>query len=85
MKPKYSRIRVHPPQHERRMSITALFRRWNKPYEATQPSSMLAWRYEREFARMHRTKPRRTMVGMLRAMTDNPHLFHGAHFRAEYD
>ena len=82
---RYSRVSIHPPQRTRSRALLSLFRHWTAPHKRTPTSSMASWRYEREFARMSRTKPRRTAVGMARAATQNVHLFHGAHHRAEWD
>ena len=47
--------------------------------------SLFDWRYERNLARLARTKPNRLKIGFVRAMTGNPFFFNGAHVGAEND
>jgi hypothetical protein len=47
-------------------------------------SSLSAWRWEREAARLERTKPHRFIVGYIRAFI-GPHYFAGAYAGAEND
>jgi hypothetical protein len=54
------------------------------PHKPTKASSLLAWRYERQLARVARTLVRRNTVGYIRAFV-GPHYFAGCYAGAEND
>lgn len=74
----------HRKIHIKRATLVQLFADpvVRKNYKRT---SLADWRYERELARLGRTKPNRLKVGLVRASTGNPFFFNGAHVGAEND
>ena len=74
----------HKTIHIKRATLVQLFARpaVSKP---RRPRSIAEWKYDRELAKLARTKPNRLKVGLVRAMTGNPFFFNGAHVGAEND
>jgi len=68
----------------RRRTPTQAMRHWLKPYKPTTPTSMEDFHYERDLARLSRTKPHRAAIGLVRAF-GSPFYFHGAYVGAEND
>ena len=75
----------HKTIHIKRATLVQLFA--DDPVERKnfKRRSLFDWRYERDLARLARTKPNRLKIGFLRAMTGNPFFFNGAHVGAEND
>jgi hypothetical protein len=74
----------HKRIHIKRATLVQLFADPVVPKNCKR-TSLLDWRYERELARLGRTKPNRLKVGLVRASTGNPFFFNGAHVGAEND
>lgn len=51
----------------------------------TRCKSIADWKYNRELTKMARTKPNRLRIGVVRARSNNPYFFNGAHVGAEND
>ena len=74
----------HKTIHIKRATLTSYFA---GPVIDKRPKakSFAGWKYDRELAKLARTKPNRLRVGLVRAMTGNPFFFNGAHVGAEND
>jgi hypothetical protein len=74
----------HKIIHLKRATLVQLFA---GPAIGKRPKakSFADWKYERDLARLARTKPNRLKVGLVRAMTGNLFFFNGAHVGAEND
>jgi len=75
----------HKTIHIKRATLVQLFADDPIVPKNYKRRSLFDWRYERDLARLARTKPNRLKVGFLRAMTGNPFFFNGAHVGAEND
>jgi hypothetical protein len=78
----------HKTIHIKRATLVQLFADdpvVPKNYKHYKRRSLFDWQYERDLARLARTKPNRLKVGLVRAMTGNPFFFNGAHVGAEND
>ena len=76
---------LHRTIHVKRATLIQLFADDPIVPKNFKRRSLFDWRYERDLARLARTKPNRLKVGFVRAMTGNPFFFNGAHVGAEND